>query len=115
MGPLLPIEMIVGYELSTKEWKVMINNISLMKVKSTFENLRVVDVFEVPLVQVALLKKQVKVSTITKIVPEITAIISWKTFSIFENSVGIQLLYEQMAYKTLLVGTSTNLKKHLLT
>jgi len=109
--PLLPFEMIVGYELSTKEWKVMINNISLIKVKPTFENLYVVDVFEVPLVHVALLKKQVKVSTIPKVVPEITAIISWKTFSIFENSVGIQLLYKQMAYKTLFGWNINQLKK----
>merc|ERR1719318_408896 len=61
--PVLPFEMIVDYEISTKEWTVMINKISLLKVKPTIGNLYEIHVYEVPLVQVALLKKQVKVST----------------------------------------------------
>merc|ERR1712034_133440 len=88
-----------------------INNISLLKVKPTIGNLYEVHVYEVPLVQVALLKKQVKISTITKDVPTITAIITWKTLSIFENSVGIQLLYKQIAHKTLFGWNSNQLKK----
>merc|ERR1711925_44597 len=100
-APVLPFEMIVDFELSAKEWTVMINKINLLKVKPTIGNLYEVHVYEVPLVQVALLKKQVKISTITKDVPTITAIITWKTLSIFENSVGIQLLYKQIAHKTL--------------
>jgi hypothetical protein len=62
-APVLPFEIIVGYELSTKEWTVMINKISLLKLKPTNKNLYEVHVYEVPLVQVALLKKQVMIST----------------------------------------------------
>merc|ERR1719318_2491701 len=93
-APVLPFEMIVDYDFSTKEWTVMTNKISLLKVKPTIGNLYEVHLFEVPLVQVALLKKQVKISIIT-----------WKTLSIFENSVGIQLLYKQIAHKTLYYDT----------
>merc|ERR1719341_2141003 len=109
--PVLPFEILVDHELSTKEWTVMINKINLLKVKPTFGNLYEVNVYEVPLVQVALLKKQVKISTITKNVPAITAIITWKTFSIFENTVGIQLLYKQIAHKTLFGWNINQLKK----
>jgi len=110
-APVLPLEMVVDYELSTKEWTVMINKISLLKVKPTIGNLYELHVYEVPLVQVALLKKQVKISTITKDVPAITAIISWKTLSIFENTVGVQLLYKQIAHKTLFGWNMNQLKK----
>ena len=67
--------------------------------------------YEVPLVQVSLLKKQVKISTITKDVPAITAIITLKTLSIFENTVGIQLLYKQITHKTLFGWNINQLKK----
>jgi hypothetical protein len=110
-APVLPLEIIVGYELSTKEWTVLINKISLLKVKPTIKNLYEIHVYEVPLVQLALLKKQVKISTITKDIPAITAIITWKTLSIFENTVGIQLLYKQIAHKTLFGWNINQLKK----
>merc|ERR1719341_2516723 len=93
-APILPFELIVGYELSTKEWMVMMNKISLMKVKPTIGN-----------------QYEVEVSTITKNVPAITTIITWKTSSIFENSVGIQVLFKQVAHKTLFGWNINQLKK----
>jgi hypothetical protein len=110
-APVLPFEIIVGYELSTKEWTVLINKISLLKVKPTIKDQYEIHVYEVPLVQVALLKKQVMISTIAKDVPAITAIISWKNLSIFENTVGIQLIYKQIAHKTLFGWNINQLKK----
>eukprot|EP00091_Calanus_sinicus_P023668 TRINITY_DN810_c0_g1_i5.p1 TRINITY_DN810_c0_g1~~TRINITY_DN810_c0_g1_i5.p1 ORF type:complete len:335 (+),score=93.29 TRINITY_DN810_c0_g1_i5:344-1348(+) len=110
-APVLLLEMVVDYELSTRQWTVMMNKISLLKVNPTIGNQYELHVYEVPLLQVALLKKQVKISTITKDVPAITAIISWKTFSIFENTVGVQLLYKQIAHKTLFGWNMNQLKK----
>merc|ERR1719341_2404065 len=110
-APVLALEMLLDYELSTKEWTVMINKINLLTVKSTVGNLYEVHVYEVPVVQVALLKKQVKISTIIKGVPAITTIITWKTLSIFENTVGIQLIYKQIAHKTLFGWNINQLKK----
>jgi len=82
-----------------------------VEVKPTVGNQNEVEVNGFPLVQVALINKQIKISTINKDVPAITAIITLKTFSLFENSVGIQLFYEQMAHKTLLGWNIYQLKK----
>merc|ERR1711936_1149418 len=54
-APLLPLEMKVDYELSTKVWNIKINNRSIMEVRPTVTNEVEVVLTGVPLFRVALL------------------------------------------------------------
>merc|ERR1712119_45870 len=45
---------------------------------------------------------QIEIITQHEDIPTLTTIITWKTLSIFENTVGIQLLYNKVTHKTLL-------------
>merc|ERR1719508_459020 len=47
-------------------------------------------------------KKTIEIITQLKDIPALTTIITWKTLSIFENTIGIQLLYKEITHKTLL-------------
>merc|ERR1712142_1168595 len=128
-APVFAVEMRLDYEMSTKVWNVMINNKSYMMVKPTVPNEVEVIVFGFPLVKVALLADEVKITTIipklpeievalltngikiTAIIPdlpEIAAAVTLKTFSLFQNTLGIQILVGKMAHKTL-VGWNFNI------
>merc|ERR1719209_2368871 len=68
-APVLPLEMRIDYELSTKVWNVKINNRSYLEVR--------------PIVA-----KEVRITTIMKDLPEITTAVTLKTFSLFQNTLG---------------------------
>merc|ERR1711970_723795 len=89
-APLLPLEMRVDYELSTKVWNVKINNRSYLEVRPTVANANEVKVFltGVPLFRIALLAKELRITTIMKDLPEITTAVTLKTFSLFQNTLG---------------------------
>merc|ERR1719430_2758715 len=72
-APVLPIEMRIDYELSTKVWYVKINNRSYLEVRPTVANEVEVVLTGVPLFRVALLAKELRITTIMKDLPEITA------------------------------------------
>merc|ERR1719186_723571 len=63
------------------------------------------------LVHLALNEKQIEFKPQYNYCPDFTAIITWKTFSIFENSIGIQLLHKQITHKTLLGWNISKLAK----
>ena len=44
-------------------------------------------------------------------IPDFTAILTWKTFSIFENTIGVQLLHKQITHKTHLGWNMSKLAK----
>merc|ERR1712179_791119 len=79
-APLLPLEMKVDYELSTKVWNIKINNKSILEVRPTVTNEVEVVLTGVPLFGVALLAKEVRIATIMKDLPEITTAVTLKTF-----------------------------------
>merc|ERR1711970_1026214 len=81
-APLLPLEMKVDYELSTKVWNIKINNRSILEVRPTMTNEVEVVLTGVPLFRVALLAKEVRITTIMKDLPEITTAVTLKTFSL---------------------------------
>merc|ERR1712179_454434 len=60
-APLLPLEMKVDYELSTKVWNIKINNRSILEVRPTITNEVEVVLTGVPLFRVALLAKEVRI------------------------------------------------------
>jgi len=106
--PLLPLEMRIDYDLSTKIANVMINNKRYLQVKPTVANEVEVAMNEIPLFRVALITQGLKITTIAKTVPVITATVTWKTFSLFQNTLGLEILVGKIAHKTL-VGWNINM------
>jgi len=110
-APAVPLEMRIDYELSTKVWNVMINNKSYLMVKPTVAN--EVEVFTngVSLCKVVLLGKELKITTTMKNMPEITSTVTWKTFSLFQNTLCIEILVGKISHKTLLSWNINMLRK----
>merc|ERR1712002_711994 len=116
--PVLALEMRIDYELSTKIANVMINNKSFMQVKPTLANEVEVAMNEIPLFRVALITKGLKITTmaqtvpvIVKTIPAITTTVTWKTFSLFQNTLGVEILVGKIAHKTIFGWNINMLKK----
>merc|ERR1712168_1045707 len=116
--PVLTLEMRIDYDLSTKIANVMINNKSYLQVKPTVANEVEVAVTEIPLFRVALLTKGLKITTIAqtvpvivKTIPAITTTVTWKTFSLFQNTLGVEILVGKIAHKTIFGWNINMLKK----
>merc|ERR1719466_101399 len=110
-APVLPLEMRVDYELSTKVWNVKINNRSYLEVRPTIANEVEVVLTGVPLFRVALLAKELRVTTTMKDLPEITTAVTLKTFSLFQNTLGIEVMVGKISRKTLLGWNINMLRK----
>merc|ERR1719481_1472892 len=131
-APVLAVEMRLDYELITKVWNVMINDKSYLMVKPTVANEVEVIVFGFPVVKVALLADEAKITTIfpklpeievafltngiksTAIIPdlpEITTAVTFKTFSLFQNTLGIEVVIGKMSHKTLVSWNFNILRK----
>merc|ERR1712212_477622 len=109
--PVLPLEMRIDYELSTKVWNVKINNRSFMEVRPTVANEVEVVLTEVPLFRVALFAKELRITTIMKDLPEITTAVTLKTFSLFQNTLGVEVMVGKISHKTLLGWNINMLRK----
>merc|ERR1719435_74179 len=107
----LPLEMRIDYELSTKVWNVKINNRSYMEVRPTVANEVEVVLTGVPLFKVALLAKELRIITIMKDLPEITTAVTLKSFSLFQNTLGIEVMVGKISHKTLLGWNINMLRK----
>merc|ERR1711970_746278 len=107
-APVLPLEMKVDYKQSTKVWNVKINNRSYMEVRPTVANEVEVVLTGVPLFRVVLLAKELRITTIMKDLPEITTAVTLKSFSLFQNTLGIEVMVGKISHKTLL-GWNINL------
>jgi len=110
-APVLPLEMRIDYELSTKVWNVKINNRSYLEVRPTIANEVEVVLTGVPLFRVALLAKELRITTIMKDLPEITTAVTLKTFSLFQNTLGIEVMVGKISHKTLLGWNINMLRK----
>merc|ERR1712179_217960 len=111
VAPVLPFEMRIDYELSTKVWSVKINNRSYLEVRPTVANEVEVVLAGVPLFRVALLGKELRITTIIKDLPEITTAVTLKTFSLFQNTLGIEVMVGKISHKTLLGWNINMLRK----
>merc|ERR1719228_990430 len=109
--PVLPLEMRIDYEVSTKIANVMINNKIFLQVKPTVANEVEVAVNGIPLFRVALIFQGLKITTIAETVPAITATVTWKTFSLFQNTLGMEILVGKIAHKTLFGWNINMLRK----
>merc|ERR1711862_102899 len=107
-APALPLEMGIDYELSIKVWNVKINNRSFIEVKPTAENEVEVVLTGAPVFRVAILSKELRITTIIKDLPEITTVVTLKTFSLSQNTLGIEVMVGKFFHKTL-VGWNMNM------
>merc|ERR1719289_379820 len=110
-APVLPLEMRIDYELSTKVWNVKINNRSFLEVRPTVANEVEVVLTGVPLFRVALFAKELRIITIMKDLPEITTAVTLKTFSLFQNTLGVEVMVGKISHKTLLGWNINMLRK----
>merc|ERR1719193_2747358 len=110
-APVLPLEMKIDYELSRKVWNVMINNSGYFEVRPTVANEVEVVFTGVPLFRVALLAKELRITTAMKDIPEITTAVTLKTFSLFQNTLGIEVMVGNISHKTLLGWNINMLRK----
>merc|ERR1712119_241390 len=110
-APVLPLVMRIDYELSTKVWDVKINTKSYLKVRPTVANEVEVVLTGLPLIRVALLAKELRITTIMKDLPEITTAVTLKTFSLFQNTLGIEVMVGKISHKTLLGWNINMLRK----
>merc|ERR1719209_745594 len=111
IAPVLPFEMRIDYELSTKVWNVKINNRNYLEVRPTVANEVEVVLAGVPLFRGALLGKELRITTIIKDLPEITTAVTLKTFSLFQNTLGIEVMVGKISHKTLLGWNINMLRK----
>merc|ERR1719233_1599697 len=110
-APVLPLEMRIDHELSTKVWNVKINNKSYLEVRPIVANEVEVVLTGVPLFRVALFAKEIRITTIMKDLPEITTAVTLKTFSLFQNTLGIEVMVGKISHKTLLGWNINMLRK----
>merc|ERR1711887_362332 len=110
-APVLPLEMRVDFEQSSKVWDVKINTKSYLKVRPTLAKEVEVVLTGVPLFRVALLAKELRITTIMKDLPEITTAVTLKTFSLFQNTLGIEVMVGKISHKTLLGWNINMLRK----
>merc|ERR1711887_428007 len=110
-APVLPLVMRIDYELSTKVWDVKINTKSYLKVRPTVANEVEVVLTGLPLFRVALLAKELRITTIMKDLPEITTAVTLKSFSLFQNTLGIEVMVGKISHKTLLGWNINMLRK----
>merc|ERR1719233_2102524 len=97
----------IDYEMSTKVWNVKINNRSYLEIRPTVANEVEVVLTGVPLFRIALLAKELRITTIMKDIPEITTAVTLKSFSLFQTLLALKLWLERFPTKLSLVGIST--------
>merc|ERR1711921_36723 len=110
-APALPLEMRIDYELSSKVWDVKINKRSIIVVRPTVANEVEVVLTGSPVFRVAILAKELRITTIMKDLPEITTAVTLKTFSLYQNTLGIEVMVGQISHKTLLGWNMNMLRK----
>merc|ERR1719233_2448614 len=91
-APVLPLEMKIDYELSNKAWNVKINNRSYLEVRPIVANEVEVVLTGVSLFRVGLFAKELRITTILKDLPEITTAVTLKSFSLFQNTLGMKVM-----------------------
>merc|ERR1719233_2537354 len=108
---VLPLEMKIDYELSNKAWNVKINNRSYLEVRPIVANEVEVVLTGVPLFRVGLFAKELRITTIMKDLPEITTAVTLKSFSLFQNTLGIEVMVGKISHKTLFGRNINMLRK----
>merc|ERR1719154_654261 len=64
-----------------------------------------------PFVQFVIENNQISILPQNKMLSAFTTVITWKSLSIFENTIGIQVLYKKVAHKVLLTWNVNKITK----
>merc|ERR1712200_228920 len=91
-------------------WNVKINNRSYLEVRPIVANEAEVVLTGVPLFRVGLFAKELRITTIMKDLPEITTAVTLKSFSLFQNTLGIEVMVGKISHKTLF-GWNINMRR----
>merc|ERR1711942_496877 len=110
-APALPLEMRIDYEMSSKVWDVKINNRSFIVVRPTVANEVEVAWSGVPILRVAILAKELRITPIMKDLPEIATAVTLKTYSLYQNTLGIEVMVGKISHKTLIGWNMNMLRK----
>merc|ERR1719431_1865896 len=110
-APILPFEMGIDYDVSTKVMNFMINNKSYVILKPTVANEIEVIFAGVPLLKVALHPNGLEMTTLTKRIRTIKAIAHWKTLSLLLNTLDIEILVGNISHKVILGWNINMLRK----
>merc|ERR1711970_747325 len=110
-SPVLPFEMRIDYDVSTKVMNFMINNKSYVLLKPNVEN-EIELIFDgASVLKVALLPNGIEITTLTKRIGTIKTIAHWKSLSLFQNTLDIEILVGKVSHKTLLGWNINMLRK----
>merc|ERR1719357_1346031 len=110
-SPVLPFEMRIDYDVSTKVMNFMINNKSYVLLKPNVEN-EIELIFDgASVLKVALLPNGIEITTLTKKIGTIKTIAHWKSLSLFQNTLDIEILVGKVSHKTLLGWNINMLRK----
>merc|ERR1719184_425804 len=110
-APVLPFEMRIDYDVSTKVMNLMINNKSYIILKPTVKN-EIELIFDgVSVLKVALLPNGIEITTLTKRIGTIKTTAHWNSLSLFQNTLDIEILVGKVSHKTLLGWNVNMLRK----
>merc|ERR1712098_633456 len=97
--PILPLEIRIDYEVSTKVLNIMINNKSYVMVKPTVADEVEVVAGGTALLKVALLPTGLKITTLMKKIPTITIGLNWKTLALKQNTIDLDITVGKFSHK----------------
>jgi len=109
--PILPLEIRIDYEVSTKVLNIMINNKSYVMVKPTVADEVEVVVGGTPLLKVNLLPTGLEITTLMKKIPTITTGLNWKTLALKQNTIDLDITVGKFSHKTLIAWDIETMKK----
>merc|ERR1712042_16339 len=109
--PILPLEIRIDYEVSTKVLNIMINNKSYVMVKPTIADEVEVVVGGTPLLKVTLLPTGLEITTLMKTIPTITTGLNWKTLALKQNTIDLDITVGKFSHKTLIAWDIETMKK----
>merc|ERR1711936_614218 len=107
-SPVLPFEMRIDYDVSTKVMNFMINNKSYVLLKPNVENEIELIFAGVSVLKVALLPNGIEITTLTKRIGTIKTTAHWKSLSLLQSTLDIEILAGKISHKTLL-GWNVNI------
>merc|ERR1711875_168085 len=97
--PILPLEIRIDYEVSTKVLNIMINNKSYVMVKPTVADEVEVVAGGTALLKVALLPTGLEITTLMKKIPTITIGLNWKTLALKQNTIDLDITVGKFSHK----------------
>merc|ERR1712025_431700 len=109
--PILPLEIRIDYEVSTKVLNIMINNKSYVMVKPTVADEVEVVAGGTALLKVALLPTGFEITTLMKKISTITIGLNWKTLALKQNTIDLDITVGKFSHKTLIGWDIETMKK----